>query len=62
VDAKLNARIAEAEKIIAATRSAAMANVRGIASDTAPAIVERLIGIAPTSKEVAEAVGNVLKR
>lgn len=62
VDAKLNARIAEAEKTIAATRSAAMANVHGIASDTAPAIVERLIGITPPSKEVAEAVSNALKR
>src|SRR5436190_18702262 len=62
VDAKLNARIAEAEKTIAATRSAAMANVHSVASDTVPAIVERLIGIAPESKEVAEAVSNVLKR
>jgi F-type H+-transporting ATPase subunit b len=62
VDAKLNARIAEAEKTIAATRSAAMANVHSVASDTVPAIVERLIGIAPESKDVAEAVSNVLKR
>jgi F-type H+-transporting ATPase subunit b len=62
VDAKLNAHIAEAEKTIAATQSAAMANVRGIASDAAGAIVERLTGIAPASQEVAEAVGKVLKR
>jgi F-type H+-transporting ATPase subunit b len=62
VDAKLNAHIAEAEKTIATTQSAAMANVRGIASDTAGAIVERLTGIVPTSQEVAEAVSNVLKR
>ena len=62
VDAKLNAHIAEAEKTIAATQSAAMANVRGIASDAAGAIVERLTGIAPASQEVAEAVSNVLKR
>ena len=47
-DAKLNARIAEAENTIAATRSAAMANVHGIASDTVPAIVERLTKIAPS--------------
>jgi hypothetical protein len=39
-----------------------MANVHSVASDTVPAIVERLIGIAPESKEVAEAVSNVLKR
>src|SRR5262249_47311740 len=41
VDAKLNARIAEAEKTIAGTRSAAMGNVRSIASEAAGAIVER---------------------
>jgi F-type H+-transporting ATPase subunit b len=62
VDAKLNAHIAEAEKTIAATRSAAMANVHRIASDTVPAIVERLTGIAPASEDVAQAVSNVLKR
>jgi F-type H+-transporting ATPase subunit b len=62
VDAKLNARIAEAEKTIAATRSAAMANVHAIASDIAPAIVERLIGLAPPGNEVAEAVSDALKR
>ncbi len=62
VDAKLNARIVEAEKAIAATRTAAMANVHRIASDTAPAIVERLIGIAPEDKDVAEAVSDALKR
>ena len=39
-----------------------MANVHGIASDTAPAIVERLTGTAPASQDVAEAVSNVLKR
>ncbi|HEY7664192.1 MAG TPA: F0F1 ATP synthase subunit B' [Xanthobacteraceae bacterium] len=61
VDAKLNARIMDAEKRIAATRSAAMANVERIASDAAPAIVERLIGLSPADKEVAEAVSKVLK-
>jgi F-type H+-transporting ATPase subunit b len=62
VDAKLHARIADAEKSIAATRSAAMTNVRGIASEAAAAIVERLTGISPASQEIAEAVSNVLKR
>ena len=47
LDAKLNAHIAEAEKAIAATRTSAMTNVRGIASEAATAIVERLTGIAP---------------
>jgi F-type H+-transporting ATPase subunit b len=61
VDTKLQAHIAEAEKTIAATRSAAMGNVHRIASDTAPAIVQRLAGITPATEEVAEAVTNVLK-
>jgi F-type H+-transporting ATPase subunit b len=62
VDAKLHAHIAEAEKTIAGTRSAAMGNVRSIASEAAGAIVERLTGIVPASEDVAEAVSNVLKR
>jgi F-type H+-transporting ATPase subunit b len=62
VDTGLHARIAEAEKTIAATQSAAMTNVRGIASEAAAAIVERLTGVAPTSNDVGDAVTNILKR
>ncbi len=62
VDAKLRARIADAEKTISASRTGAMANVRSIASEAAGAIVERLTGIAPASQEVADAVGGALKR
>jgi len=62
VDTGLHARIAEAEKTIAATQSAAMTNVRGIASEAAAAIVERLTGVAPASNDVGDAVTNVLKR
>ena len=62
VDAKLHARIAEAEKAIAGTRSAALANVRSIASEAAGAIVERLTGTAPATEEVSQAVGNAIKR
>ncbi len=62
LDAKLNAHIAEAEKTIAASRSAAMANVRSIAADAAAAIVERLTGAAPASSDVSAAVGDALKR
>jgi F-type H+-transporting ATPase subunit b len=62
VDAKLNLHIAEAEKTIAATRSAAMTHVRAIAGDAAGAIVERLIGTRPASREIAQAVDGVLKR
>jgi F-type H+-transporting ATPase subunit b len=63
LDATLNARIAEAESGIAATKSAAMVNVCGIATEAAAAIVERLIGIAPASRDaVAAAVDEALKR
>jgi F-type H+-transporting ATPase subunit b len=62
LDAKLNARIADAEKTIAATRSAAMTNVHGIATDAAAAIVQRLIGTTPAGPDVAAAVTDVLKR
>jgi len=61
VDAKVHAQIAEAEKLIAAKRTAAMANVNAIACETTPVIVERLTGVAPASDDVAEAVSSVLK-
>jgi F-type H+-transporting ATPase subunit b len=62
LDAKLNTQIAEAEKTIAARRSAAMTNVQGIAVGAAAAVVERLIGSAPAGREVEAAVVDVLKR
>ena len=62
LDATLNERIAEAERAIAARRTAAMANVRDIAIGTAAAIVERLIGKAPSEGDVAKAVTETLKR
>jgi F-type H+-transporting ATPase subunit b len=61
LEGELNAKLAEAEKTIAATKQAAMANVRAIAEDATSAIVERLIGLAPSEKAVAEAVADVLK-
>jgi F-type H+-transporting ATPase subunit b len=62
LETALNIKLAEAEKTIAATKTAAMANVRGIAIDTAGAIVERLIGAAPAGNAVETAVADVLKR
>lgn len=59
---QLNAKLADAEKSIAATKEAAMRNVRGIAEDAARAIVERLIGKAPNDSTVGAAVADVLKR
>jgi F-type H+-transporting ATPase subunit b len=62
LDAKLNATIADAERTIATRRSAAMINVQGIATDAATAIVQRLTGSSPASREVEAAVADVLKR
>ncbi len=62
LEGELNVKLAEAEKSIAATKQAAMADVRGIAEDAARAIVERLIGSAPSEKAVADAVTDALKR
>ena len=62
VEERLNARLADAEKAIAATKTAAMSNVRGIAIETAAAIVARLTGTAPPDKAAADAVDAVLKR
>jgi F-type H+-transporting ATPase subunit b len=58
---KLAAKLAEAEKTIAATRATAMSNVRGIAADAASAIVQRLTGTAPDGNAVAGAVDASLK-
>ena len=56
---ELSARLAEAEKQIAATRAKAMTNVSEIARETAGAIVERLGGRAPDPKAVAAAVDSI---
>ena len=58
---KIEGDLAEAEKTIAATRAAAMANVRGIAADAAGAIVQRLTGTAPDGNAVNLAVDASLK-
>ena len=61
LESQLNAKLADAEKTIAATKQAAMANVRGIAADATRAIVERLIGTTPADGVVDAAVTDVLK-
>ena len=62
LEAQLNVKLAEAEKTISATKTSAMANVRGIAVDTAATIVQRLIGTTPTGSAVEAAVAEALKR
>jgi F-type H+-transporting ATPase subunit b len=59
---QLDAKLAEAEKTIAATKVAAMGNVRGIATDAAAAIVKRLTGTEPSGQAVTTAVSEALKR
>jgi F-type H+-transporting ATPase subunit b len=56
----LKAKLDAAEKQIAATKTAAMTNVRGIAVDTAGLIVERLTGKAPAKPAVERAVDSAL--
>ena len=59
---QLNRKLEDAEKTIAATKTSAMGNVRGIATEAAAAIVERLIGQAPPEKALADAIADALKR
>jgi F-type H+-transporting ATPase subunit b len=61
LEERLTARLAEADKAIAATRTAAMGQVRGIAVDTAAIIVRRLTGISAPEPAVAKAVDDVLR-
>jgi F-type H+-transporting ATPase subunit b len=62
LEGELNAKLSAAEQQIAKTQNAAMANVRGIAIETAGAIVARLIGVTPPGSAAADAVDAVLKR
>jgi F-type H+-transporting ATPase subunit b len=61
LEGELNLKLADAEKTIAATKQAAMANVRTIAADATKAIVERLTGKAPADSAVDAAVSDALK-
>lgn len=60
LDAELAGKLELAEKQIDATKKAAMANVRGIAADTAAEIVKRLIGEAPKRQMLDRAVDSAL--
>ena len=61
LEEQLSVKLAEAEKTIASTREEAMKNVRGIASDAAIAIVQRLTGLASDRRSVNKAVDASLK-
>jgi len=62
LEAELHTQLAEAEKTIASTKQAALANVRGIAVEATAAIIERLVGIKPAAKAVETAIDAVIKR
>jgi len=62
LEAELHERLGVAEKTIAAKTEEAMASVRGIAADTASAIVERLTGRAPDRGAVDAALERTLAR
>src|SRR3954470_246898 len=58
---QLTGKLAAAEKQIGTTGETAMSTVRGIAADTAGAIVQRLTGVLPDGKTVSSAVDPTLK-
>lgn len=62
LEAGLHKKLEEAEASIAKTKTAAMSNVRSIATEAAASIVERLIGTKPADNVVADAVANSLKQ
>ena len=61
IETDLAGRLASAEAQIAATKAAALSNVRGIAADAAASIVERLTGRSPDAGTVAAAVDAALE-
>ncbi|MBZ6075983.1 F0F1 ATP synthase subunit B family protein [Microvirga puerhi] len=56
LEADLGKRLAESDAVIAQKKAEAMTNVRGIAVDTATAIVERLTGKAPAPQAIEAAL------
>ena len=61
LEESLATKLASAEKTIATMREQAMGNVRGIAAETAAAIVERLTGTSPAPAVVNAALDASLK-
>lgn len=61
LEISLSAKLAEAEKTIAAMREKAMGNVKSIATDATAAIVQRLSGVAPDNQAIDRAVDASLK-
>lgn len=62
LEAALAAKLEDAERRIAATKSEAMSHVRGIAIDAAQAIVTTLVGTTPQGGDLEHAVDGALSR
>ena len=60
LNARLEKQLAQAEQRIGAARTAAMGALRNVATDTAAAVVTRLVGIAPAASAVEQAVDAAL--
>jgi len=60
LNARLEMQLAEAEQRINAARTSAMGALRSVATDTATAVVSRLVGTAPAPDAVAQAVDGAL--
>jgi F-type H+-transporting ATPase subunit b len=60
-DTEISAMISEAEKRIAKAREEALAEIRGVAEETASATVAKLIGQTPDKKAVSKAVEQAAK-
>lgn len=61
IDGELAAKIAAAEKTIAASKAKTLADVKAVASDIAHSIVGELTGAKITKKAAAEAVAKIAK-
>ena len=60
LNARLEAQLADAEQRINAARTSAMGALRSVATDTASAVVSRLVGSAPAADAVERAVDGAL--
>lgn len=60
LNARLEKQLADAEQRITAARAAAMGALRNVATDTAAAVVTRLVGAAPAAGAVEQAVDAAL--